>query len=132
MVPPCQKCGATRTESVRHRYPVRYALARGFGYRLRLCGRCNRLRLIRKDFFEHAHSEPPADALPFPDTELPLEPPTPEPQEEAAAPETQVFCPHCGSAKYRRSKRRWYERLVGRPPMARCRVCYRRFPYPLG
>jgi hypothetical protein len=130
MVPPCQHCGATRTESVRHRYPWRYAFARGFGYRLRLCGRCNHLRLVREEFFEKTHSEPLADPLPPPVAEPPPESPTPESPQEAATAETQVVCPYCGSPKYRRSKRRWYERLVGRPPMARCRVCYRRFPYP--
>jgi len=40
------------------------------------------------------------------------------------------LCPKCGSTVYRRSRRRWYERLVKRPKMARCLKCDNRFPYP--
>jgi hypothetical protein len=40
-------------------------------------------------------------------------------------------CPKCGSTLYRRSRRRWYERLVRRPKMARCLRCDHRFHYPL-
>jgi hypothetical protein len=39
-------------------------------------------------------------------------------------------CPKCGNADYRASRRRWYERLIKRPKMARCTNCHRRFPYP--
>jgi len=40
------------------------------------------------------------------------------------------LCPKCGSTLYRRSRRRWYERLMSRPRMARCLKCDHRFPYP--
>jgi hypothetical protein len=40
------------------------------------------------------------------------------------------FCPRCGSTDYRRSRRRWYERLIKRGKMARCSKCNHRFPYP--
>jgi hypothetical protein len=40
------------------------------------------------------------------------------------------LCPKCGSTLYRRSHRRWYEKLVKRPKMARCMKCDHRFPYP--
>jgi hypothetical protein len=40
------------------------------------------------------------------------------------------LCPKCGSTIFRRSHRRWYERLLRRPRMARCMKCDRRFPYP--
>jgi len=40
------------------------------------------------------------------------------------------LCPKCGGTIFRRSHRRWYERLVGRPKMARCMKCDHRFPYP--
>jgi len=40
------------------------------------------------------------------------------------------LCPKCGSTIYRRSRRRWYERLAKRPRMARCLKCDHRFPYP--
>jgi len=38
-------------------------------------------------------------------------------------------CPKCGSTLFRRSRRRWYERLIRRPKMARCLKCDHRFPY---
>ena len=40
-------------------------------------------------------------------------------------------CPHCGNADYRASRRRWFERLMKRPKMARCTNCRHRFPYPI-
>jgi rubredoxin len=40
------------------------------------------------------------------------------------------LCPECGSTIYRRSHRRWWEKLIGRPRMARCMKCRHRFPYP--
>lgn len=40
------------------------------------------------------------------------------------------LCPKCGSTIYRRSHRRWHERLLKRPKMARCMQCDQRFPYP--
>jgi rubredoxin len=39
-------------------------------------------------------------------------------------------CPDCGSTFYRRSRRRFFERLLKRPRMARCLRCNHRFPYP--
>ena len=39
-------------------------------------------------------------------------------------------CPNCASVHYRRSRRRWYEKLLKRPRMARCRKCDHRFPFP--
>ena len=41
------------------------------------------------------------------------------------------FCPECGSTSYRRSRRRFFERLLKRPRMARCLRCDHRFPYPV-
>jgi hypothetical protein len=40
-------------------------------------------------------------------------------------------CPKCTSTSYRASRRRWYERLMKRPKMARCSNCHHRFPYPI-
>lgn len=40
------------------------------------------------------------------------------------------YCPECGSTSYRRSRRRFFERLLKRPRMARCLRCNHRFPYP--
>ena len=39
------------------------------------------------------------------------------------------MCPTCGSTDCHRSRRRWWERLIKRPPMARCHRCNHRFPY---
>jgi hypothetical protein len=49
-----------------------------------------------------------------------------------AAGEVQEYrlCPRCGSIRFRRSRRRWYEKLIRRPKMARCLKCDHRFPYP--
>jgi hypothetical protein len=41
-----------------------------------------------------------------------------------------ICCPVCGSTAHRRSRRTTLERLLLRPPMARCRNCWKRFPYP--
>jgi hypothetical protein len=40
------------------------------------------------------------------------------------------YCPKCGGMNYRRSRRRWWERMMNRPRMARCMKCAHRFPYP--
>jgi predicted RNA-binding Zn-ribbon protein involved in translation (DUF1610 family) len=39
-------------------------------------------------------------------------------------------CPFCGSTAYQRSRRTTLEHLLLRPKMARCRSCWKRFPYP--
>ncbi len=38
-------------------------------------------------------------------------------------------CPACGSTKNHRTRRTTKERMLGRPPMARCESCGMRFPY---
>jgi len=40
------------------------------------------------------------------------------------------LCPECGCTKFRRSRRRWYERWMNGPKMARCLKCSCRYPYP--
>ena len=40
------------------------------------------------------------------------------------------LCPDCGCTKFRRSRRRWYERWMHGPKMARCLKCSCRYPYP--
>jgi hypothetical protein len=40
-------------------------------------------------------------------------------------------CPKCRDTYYRATPRRWYERLMKRPQMARCFNCHHRFPYPI-
>ena len=39
-------------------------------------------------------------------------------------------CPKCRDTYYRATRRRWYERLMKRPKMARCFNCHHRFPLP--
>jgi len=41
------------------------------------------------------------------------------------------LCPKCGGTNFRRSRRRWWERMIKRPRMARCMKCSHRFPYPI-
>jgi len=38
-------------------------------------------------------------------------------------------CPSCGSTKHHRTQRTTLERVLERPPMARCERCGKRFPY---
>ena len=45
--------------------------------------------------------------------------------------DTSNCCPKCTSPHYRATRRRWYERLLKRPKMARCISCLHRFPYPV-
>jgi hypothetical protein len=105
MASPCKKCGAEKTESVPH--GVLYQLAQVFGYRLRMCSRCRRLRLFP------LLSRPSA----------PVENPT--------KPDNPGGCPRCGSTDWRRSHCRFWERLIGRRRMVRCQACRARFPRPL-
>ena len=45
-------------------------------------------------------------------------------------PDEYQMCPRCGGTNFRRSRRRWWERLLKYPRMARCMKCDHRFPYP--
>lgn len=106
MAQPCQHCGAEKTESATHGFL--YTVARVFGYRLRKCSRCRRLRLLPRH-----------------------ERPAPSEASDPGSKPAPAACPRCGSTDYRRSRRGWWERLVGHGPMARCRTCHQRFPYSL-
>src|SRR6266699_338048 len=96
-IKPCRKCAATKTGSVRR--GLLSKVVRTFGYRLRACGGCHRLRLVRRQ----PEGEPetirqPVSKLPFPPRA-----------------KNTVGCPYCGSTDFRRSHRRWYDRLMKRP-----------------
>jgi len=86
-----------------------YSLALAFGYHLRMCSRCHRLRLLLRHG-ERSHRR----------------------EERKRRPESELpgVCPQCGKKDYRRSRRRWWERLIQRGPMVRCRACRTRFPMP--
>lgn len=107
MATPCRKCGAEKTENVHH--GLGYVLAKLFGYRLRMCSRCHRLRLIPR------HTERTAGLLDR------------KPASKADVPGS---CPACGKKDFRRSHRRLWERIFLRRPMVRCRACHTRFPLP--
>jgi hypothetical protein len=107
MATPCKKCGAEKTEHAGH--GLMYALAKAFGYRLRICSRCHRYRLLPR------HEE---------------RPPRREEQEPHDEPKVEGACPECGKSDFRRSRRLWWERLIMRGPMVRCRACHTRFPMP--
>ena len=109
---PCRKCGSTKTGSVRQGLLPR--LAKTFGYRLRSCGGCHRLRLIKR----HPETGPETIRQAVPKAPVP------------AKLKQDVGCPFCGAGDFRKSRRRWYDRLMRRPKMARCRSCRRRFPRP--
>jgi hypothetical protein len=109
MATPCKKCGAEKTESVRH--SLLYALAKSLGYRLRMCSRCHRLRFIPREL-GRSNGASPIKTAPAP------------------APALKGACPSCGKTDYRRSRRLIWERFVLRGPMARCRACHARFPMP--
>jgi len=107
MATPCKKCGAEKTESVHH--GVLYALAKVFGYRLRMCSRCHRLRFIPRRSSRPRGNDTASVAAPRP---------------------VRGACPNCGKVDYRRSRRLWWEHLILRGPMVRCRACRARFPLP--
>ena len=123
MAAPCTKCGATKTEPVRK--GLRRRLARGFGYDLRECARCRKMRLMDRERDEPRNK----NVVLLPVDEDPT----------SGAPNRPVYrdpdafhgCPRCGAWNYHRSPRGWFERvLLRRPPMLRCYTCKFRFPRP--
>jgi len=135
----CRKCGATKTEPVRH--GILYKVARASGYRLCQCSRCRKLRLIRrhdesstslKSEKEAATVAGATEERGAPKTaEKHLEPKIDQAVAAADSPHRGPgHCPDCGSTKYHRTKRTPLEHLMLRPPMARCELCRSRFPYP--
>jgi predicted nucleic acid-binding Zn-ribbon protein len=140
MISPCRKCGATKTEPVRH--GIIYKVARASGYRLCQCSRCRKLRLIRRhdDVLStslKSGKEAATVACVAEEGQAPkpaqkdLEPKINQPLAAADSSHRGSHrCPDCGSTKYHRTKRTALEHLLLRPPMARCELCRSRFPYP--
>jgi predicted RNA-binding Zn-ribbon protein involved in translation (DUF1610 family) len=159
MASPCPRCGKTKTESVRHGYVHNTLWNWGYHLRrCSFCNRWRLFRrtdpnerhpddMTREELQEHfnrkiAESLEGVSAAP----EIGEEFMANEPSEQSgkirslassssvglAEEEVQDhrLCPNCGSTIYRRSHRRWYERILSRPKMARCMKCDRRFPYP--
>jgi hypothetical protein len=127
MAKPCPHCGAEKTESVPHGFL--YAIAKVFGYRLRACSRCRRLRLLPRQGERREASE--VDVVASEPRAADASPRSGRTNDADSQPPAADACPHCGSKDYRRSRRLWWERLIGRGPMARCRACRYRFPHPL-
>ncbi len=139
MIPPCPKCGATKTDPVPHDF--KYNLARAFGYRLQKCSKCRAARYLPRHTRKPDGSSQAGKQV----TSAPRLGGDPaglvraeagsmvEGRQEAAAdhPSSHVFhCPACGSKGYHRTERTTGERILGRAPMARCEVCGLRFPHP--
>jgi len=161
MSEPCRRCGATKTDAIFDGRSLRYKLARVFGYELRQCARCRCLRLLNRHAAGRRHSaRSGADASTASDHSVqalqgnahtatggagskmgaelirPVFVNTPGHETESTSlgtgePDDRGNCPRCGSRAYRRSRRRWFERLLRRPPMARCRSCRFRFRLPI-
>ena len=121
MAAPCRKCGATKTEPMRRGW--RQSLARSLGYDLRKCARCRKLRLIDRG----------KKMMPAGRTSLTAEGGAGAPAYAPAVfvdPDDFHGCPRCGGPEFHRTRRRWLERVLSRPLMARCRACGHRFPIP--
>ncbi len=161
MSSPCPRCGATKTESVRHGFI--YNTAWKMGYHMRRCSDCNRWRFMPLGSRKLPHPNemtmeqlqesfnrkvaaasgiPPAN-LPTPGENMAFSSSDESPSKGAGPSTTPIekkveryeaelprACPKCESIQYHRSRRRWYERLLKRPKMARCSRCGHRFPYP--
>ncbi|MGO8815194.1 MAG: hypothetical protein ACLQVG_11130 [Terriglobia bacterium] len=160
MADPCPRCGTTKTESVRHGFL--YTRLWNMGYHLRRCSFCNRKRIFKRhdrnrphpddltaeELTEHfnrkiaeakgqtyvavkrenvANSSEESQLLGTQPQRMPVS--VAEATEEI---DDYRLCPNCGSSNYRRSHRRWYEKLLKSPRMARCIKCDTRFPYPRG
>jgi len=138
MISPCPKCGGTKTDPVPHDF--KYNLARALGYRLQRCSRCHAARFIRLHrgkslgaslLVEETGStgwiveerEPPETAEARPE-------PRKDQLTAAGSSDCDVpHCPDCGGTSYHRTRRTTTERMLRRPPMARCERCGTRFPY---
>ena len=159
MISPCPRCGEVKTESVRHGILYHLLWKLGYHLRrCSRCNRPRALRRpkSRAHFEEESILNTGTDSF----LESDLGPsgfernmrsgaayPRNEPAETGSSRNedqgaTQVAaaweessseygcCPRCGSTQYRRSRRSAFEKMIGRPRMARCRRCFHRFPYP--
>ena len=138
MIPPCPKCGATKTDPVPHNF--KYNLARALGYRLQKCSRCRAARYLpRHSKRRHAPSQSgkqPISVTPSgeragrsagPGEGLGLEG---HPVAADFPNGDTLHCPTCGSEAYHRTERTSEERELHAAPMARCERCGARFPLP--
>lgn len=139
MTPPCPKCGATKTDPVKH--GLKYDIVWAFGYRLQKCSRCRTPRYLpmqRRRSAGSSQAVEPAISI-FGPGEITggaggAESPPGSKSDEGNAARTSLHeprcCPACGSPKSHRTQRTPKERLMHRPPMLRCESCGMRFPHP--
>jgi transcription elongation factor Elf1 len=141
MIPPCPKCGATKTDPVPHDF--KYDLARTFGYRLQKCSRCRAARYLprhtRKPDGSSQSGKQPTSAPRLggggdPEGLVRAKADSrPEGRQVGADDVTNrdaFRCPACGSKGYHRTERTPQERILRSAPMARCEICGQRFPHP--
>jgi hypothetical protein len=139
MITPCPRCGETKTDSLWH--GAIYKLVWAFGYRLHRCSRCRKLRFIPRHRGKSPRSSQlgseAANAPGFAEERGALGTAEARPElkkdQVTAADSTDRDlhrCPGCGSAEYHRTRRTTIERMLRRPPMARCESCGWRFAYP--
>ena len=139
MSSPCPKCGATKTDPVRH--GLRYKLVWAFGYRLHKCAGCRGPRFLPRHDGKSPHSlklgKEAATVAHVAEERGALrtaaENPEPKVTKQVTAADSPGRglrrCPVCGSTQYHRTKRTTLEHLLLRRRMARCENCGLRFPY---
>ena len=142
MAAPCRKCGSQRTSSIEG---WRNLVGRAFGYRVKLCVGCRRIRWIRNrsrvrssegESFEFAGWDELAVPMAPPPRTAPTAPARDFKPANAALTDTEaesgyrrvLSCPYCGGNRLQRSRRRFFERLRRKGKMMRCHMCWRRFP----
>ena len=161
METPCPRCGALKTESVRHGFI--YNQLWNMGYHLRRCSFCNRKRIFKRHDRNRAHPDDwtaeelaeyfnrrvakskGATYVAPKGLEGNMASNSPEePRQHGEQPNSSSIglaeateetedngsCPRCGSIRFHRSRRRWHERMLRRPRIARCSKCGQRFPFP--
>jgi predicted nucleic acid-binding Zn-ribbon protein len=119
-----------------------YNLIYSFGYRMRLCSRCRKKRLLPVHDGKRSGESGRRGMEPVGSSWLAGASGGAGGSEgQAAGGEVRTpaagssdgnmqNCPECGGSKYHRTRRSQLERLRQSPPMARCDNCGKRFPYP--
>ena len=134
---PCKRCGAVKTERI---YGIEDQLARLFGYKARECGGCRRLRWIPLEP-NGREAHPPArrrhrrrkEASVVSGSGAVAVAASPGrrseglPENSADDDPEPIRCPQCGTDRVRPSRRTFFERLLGKGKMMRCRKCGKRF-----
>jgi len=152
MAKPCAHCRSTKTRPA-HGWQDR--LLKAFGWRVRQCSDCGRLRLVPSAVVEadraaraaraarhrdrrRRNESMPAVASPSAPADAhvvvapAVAPPAANDPEGEDESELTLACPYCGATKTSWSKRSRWERMLRRGRMMRCHGCRRRFPMEKG